>query len=205
MAGVGDYVKAGVEDLKKNPAGMIVGLIVMGVVGGIPLVNFAAGMFTVGYMTMLYKTKKGEPAGLGDMFTRMDMDALMIGVPAAVLGLLTNLDAYVLGTGIIALLCGLLNLALSLALLWAPTIQAVKKGPWMDSFKGSLSFWGANIVPGILAIVVAIALAIVGVILCGIGILVTMPIAQTVFLATYLDKTGQLPAAPPAGAAPAKA
>jgi hypothetical protein len=202
MAGLGDYIKGGVEDLKKHPAPLIVGLILAGIAGSIPVINLATtGICQVGMQTMVYKIKKGETPAIGDVFSRTDMDAIMIGVPSAGIGLLSLVNTFAIGSGALAMLLSLLSLVVGIALVWAPLIQATKKGPFMESFTGSLSFWGKDPVTNLITLIVCGIVGALGVIACGIGVLATAPIAMCAIMGYYLDKSGQAPAAAAAPAA----
>src|SRR5688572_26076010 len=99
MAGVGDYIKGGVDDLKRAPGPMILGLLVTGL-GTIFTLTLAASMLSVGYNKLLYKVKRGEQAAIGDVFSALNKDAFMIGVPALAFTILSLIIMFAVSPGL---------------------------------------------------------------------------------------------------------
>ena len=79
MAGLGDYVKDGVEDLKRNAVTLIIAEIVGGIVAGVTL-GILAGPMVVAFNEMLLRGRKGEQLAVGDMFRRIDKDAILTAI-----------------------------------------------------------------------------------------------------------------------------
>jgi hypothetical protein len=192
MAGVGDYIKGGVDDLKKAPAPMIVGLLLTGIVGAISL-GALSSILTTGYNKLIYRVKRGEQASIGDVFSRFDKDAFMIGVPVFALSFIGLAIQFLVSPGLGSIISLVANLV-ALVLLWAAPHQAIKGGAFMDSIMASVDLWKKNPVGNLITVVVAGIVGVLGVVACGIGALVTMPIAVAAIQAAFLDQTGMLPA-----------
>jgi hypothetical protein len=206
MAGLGDYIGGGWNLVKSKPAEMIGGGIAAGITTVLSL-GFLGSIVATGYYGMIAKARRGEAISFGDIYSRFDADAFMIGLPGLACGLAANICNLGLKSPGLGSIFSLLNLAVGAAFLWAMAIQGAKKTPWMDALKGSLDFWMKDIVGNLIVVVVAgVILNIVGMIACGVGLFVTIPITYSAFMICYLDKSGILPySAAPSAVAPAPA
>jgi len=206
MAGVNDYISAGLNDVKKDPVNMIVGLFAAGI-GGMFSLGILMGSVQAGYMNMARKIRKGEPAAIGDVFGLINKDTILIGLApigvSIVCSILAGILVAVTKVGILGLPFQLLSVAVSIALCWAVPVYVATQKPFMDCFMGSIEFWKKNPVGHLIALIVFGIVGGIGAIACGVGALVTYPIAVTSILHYYLDNSGNAAAAPAAPAAPA--
>ena len=208
MAGLGDYIKSGIDDVKRNPLPFIVGYLLAGIVSGLTLGILAGPMF-VGYFAMFHKSKRGEPVEIGDLFKRIDKDAILTGIifiaAIVAISIVFGILAAVAKVGAIALVGNLVTLAIQLLLAWAFMAQALKARPFMEAYMASIDVWKKDAVGALIALIVCGIFGYLGIIACGIGVLVTMPMGMGGMMAYYLDKQGLLPApvaAPAAAPAP---
>jgi hypothetical protein len=168
--GIGDKVKKGWELVKPNIVTWVIALII----GGIMNYVLLGGVAVAGWTIMIQKSRAGEKIELGDMFKAFDR----------------FVDYFVTG-----LVC---SLPLGLLMPWGIFYCVDKKADFMTSIKWSLAFFLKNLVPCLIALVVAFCLIIVGEIACCVGVFITAPIAMFFMHMTYTELEGNTPA----GAAP---
>ncbi|MCE9583874.1 MAG: hypothetical protein K8T20_15435 [Planctomycetes bacterium] len=158
-AGIGDKVKKGWELVKPNIVTWIIALIV----GGLMSCFLLGGIAQAGWTIMVIKSRNGEKIEVGDMFK----------------GFERFVDYFVIGIVAVIPLVGFITP-------WAMYYCVDKKADFMTSLKWSLAFFLKNLVPCIIAFVVAIILIIIGEIACGIGVFITAPIAMFYLFDTYV-------------------
>ena len=170
-AGIGDQVKEAWNLVKPNLVTWIIALIVGGLLSAFTL-YLLLGPMQAGWTIMALKSKRGEKIEIGDLFKGFErfVDYLVIGL-----------------VGIIVPFGFLITT-------WALPYCVDKKAPFMDSLKWGLAFFLKDIVGCIVAFVVAFVLILVGEIACGIGVLVTAPIAIVYLNLFYLANEGKVPA-----------
>lgn len=166
--------------------------------GGLLLMVFIQ-IVMAGLMRMAVNQVKGEAIGIGDMFSALDVAPAVVGV-AIMVGIITMIGSYLcVIPGLIA--GGLLMLALPLVVDHrAGAVEAVGL-----SFSTLKSEW---LMAAVFYLVLTV-IYVIGAILCGLGLLVTLPVAMLSIAVVYRDNfLGTVPAqptmsypAPPAGAA----
>lgn len=170
-SGIGDKVKKGWELVKPNIVTWVVTLII----GGLMNYVLLGGNALAGWTTMVIKSRNGEKIEIGDLFKGFDR----------------FVDYFVIG------LVNIIPFAF-LITPWAMFYCVDKKQPFMDSLKWGLAFFLKNLVPCLIAFVVAFVLVLVGEIACCVGVFITAPIALFYMYGTYAE----LESTTPAGAAP---
>lgn len=168
---IGACVSAGINGLKKDPVTHIVTTLLVGIVGG-ATAGLLTGPMVVGYMRMIQREDQGHKAEIADVFKGFDDF-----VPALLAVLLSSI---IVGIGfMLCFIPGFLLMALvpTAAYLVAAGekdgVQAIKRA--FDAVKGNLL--GAFFCALVLGIVGSI-----GSLLCGIGMILTLPIA---FIGSY--------------------
>lgn len=152
---------------KKNPLTHVVATLLVGVVSSVSS-GLLTGPMVVGYMRMIAKEQRGEAAQIGDVFRGFDDF-----VPAFVAGLISLL---VVSLGL--MLCfipGLLILALpSVAL--SLVAQGEKDG--VAAFNQAWRIVTKNLGAAFWCALVLSVVGSLGLLLCGIGVLVTGPLSM---------------------------
>lgn len=162
---IGACLSAGFSTWKKNPVTHIVATLLVGIVGGVTA-GLLTGPMVVGYMRLIQKEEMGHRAEVADVFKGFDDF-----VPALLAVLLSSI-AVSIGF-MLCVLPGLLIMALVptsaylVAMGEKDGIQAIQRG--FNAIKQNLM--GTVICSLVLGIVGSL-----GSILCGVGIILTMPI-----------------------------
>ena len=203
MAGLGDYVKAGVEQWKKALVPFIIGFVIVIVLNAVPSLIFwilapigslVASVYFVGLILMAIKVRKGEAAEIGDSFsvTEMLVPATITLAPVPVLNLLALIFGRFVSVGLMSLV-NLVAVIVTIVLAWAPFVLATKKCTFMEAWMGSLDFWKKAPVENLITLIVGGILCIPA--LLGLCVLTTY----------YMDKAGIMAFTPPASAPAAPA
>lgn len=168
---IGVCVSAGINGLKKDPVTHIVTTLLIGIVGG-ATAGLLTGPMAVGYMRMVQREDEGHKAEIADVFKGFDDF-----VPALLAVLLSSI---IVSIGfMLCIIPGLLVMALvpTAAYLVATGekdgIQAIKRG--FDAVKN-------NLLSAFFCMLVLAILGSLGSLLCGIGVILTLPIA---FIGSY--------------------
>ena len=164
---VGACLSGAWDVFKKNPLTHVVASLLVGVVSSVSS-GLLTGPMVVGYMRMVAKEQRGEAAQIGDVFRGFDDF-----VPAFVAGLISLL---VVSLGLmLCLLPGLLILALpSVAL--SLVAQGEKDG--VAAFNQAWRIVTQNLGAAFWCALVLSIVGGLGVLLCGIGVLVTGPLSM---------------------------
>lgn len=183
---IGTCISAGINGLKKDPVTHIVTSLLIGIVGGVTA-GLLTGPMMVGYMRMIKTEDEGGKAEIADVFKGFDDF-----VPALLAVLVSSI---IVGIGfMLCFIPGLLIMALVpvatylVAMGEKDGINAIKRG-W-DVVKDNLL--GAFFCSLVLGIVGSL-----GGLLCGIGMILTLPIAfiGSYHMAKQLTDGGSTPAA----------
>jgi len=163
---MGSCINYGVGTLKRNPLYAIVGLLIAFVLGSFSF-SILQWPLLVGYIKGLRKEDRGEKAEIGDVFSGFDSF-----VPALVAGLLS---IVIINIGFILCIIPGLLLAPMLPVALAAVADGEKDG--VAALKKGFEAVKANLVPAALTNFVLGLIGAVGGILCGVGALITLPIA----------------------------
>jgi len=201
---LGAYVSKAWALVTADLALFIVGYLVMVliiVVSAITIVGplIIAGPLAFGYLRIVQKRIKGEPAAIGDVFQGFHdfgkgfvtvllilVCSLVVVIPLIIVNIIL---AFIPCVGqVIAPLLGIaVSLALQGALFFAMSIAALSDVQPMDAIKQSIKFCVANLWPVILLALVAGLIGSAGVIACGIGIFFTVPLGMAIGVIAYND------------------
>jgi hypothetical protein len=166
----------------------VLGCLVVGLLGSITcLILLYPLMF--GFVAVLQKRYKGEPAVVGDIFKGFQqfgkaiilfllilVVALAIGVAAVMLNFIPILGQFAI-MGICVLVAPAFYFVLPIA--------ALSDVSPMDAIKKSFAFYQANFVPVLLLSLVTGIIINLGIVACGIGILFTAPLGLMMHVIAY--------------------
>lgn len=163
---IGACVSAGVAGLKKNFVLHIVVMLIMMVAGGASG-GLLYGPMVLGYMRMLKMEEEGGTPQIGDVFKGFDdflpaFLAMFLGGLAVSVGMM------------LCIIPGLLILALPMTAVYL-VMLGEKDG--INALKRAWEIVKANLIPSALCALVLGLIGSLGMILCGIGMILTMPIA----------------------------
>ena len=169
--GIGDALGAGWKAFKPNAVPLIVGCLIANIIGFIPGVGFA------GFHHMCLKAVRGQKPEIGDAFIGFQkfVDHLvmgllqMIGIILCCIGVYVTLPLFYQGTHLIT----------DKGLAWGAA-----KDKCMSDVKPQLLGW-------IIYVFVVMIVGALGSIACGIGALVTMPIAFCALAHAYNQTLGK--------------
>lgn len=162
---IGVCVSAGINGLKKDPVTHIVTSLLIGIVGG-ATAGLLTGPMMVGYMRMIKREDEGHKAEIADVFKGFDDF-----VPALLAVLLSSI---IVGIGF--MLCFIPGLLIMALVPVATYLVAVGE---KDGIKAISRAWDAVKANLLSAFFCGLILAIVGslgALLCGVGIILTLPI-----------------------------
>lgn len=162
---IGTCVSAGINGLKKDPVTHIVTSLLIGIVGG-ATAGLLTGPMMVGYMRMIKREDEGHKAEIADVFKGFDDF-----VPALLAVLMSSI---IVAIGfMLCVIPGLLIMAL------VPTsayLVAVGESDGINAIRRAFEAVKANLVSAFFCALVLGIVASIGSILCGIGIILTLPI-----------------------------
>ncbi|NUN48895.1 MAG: hypothetical protein HUU15_08725 [Candidatus Brocadiae bacterium] len=128
------------------------------------------GPMIAGWYYMCFKAKRGEKVEIGDLFKGFERF-----VDYLVLGLFTVIVPFGF-----------------LITWWAFPYCVDKKADFMTSLKFGLNFFLKHLVPTIIAFVIFVVLYIVGLITCGLGLLVVIPLFHMYLTLYYLAHEAEI-------------
>ncbi len=168
---IGTCVSAGFNGLKKDPVTHIVTTLLIGIVGSVTA-GLLTGPMMVGYMRMIKREDEGFKAEIADVFKGFDDF-----VPALLAVLLSSI---VVGIGFMfCVLPGLLIMALVPV---ATYLVAVGEKDGINAIKRAWDAVKANLMGAFFCGLVLAIVGSLGSFLCGVGIILTLPIA---FIGSY--------------------
>ncbi len=183
---IGTCITAGINGLKKNTATHIVTVLLVAIVGGVSF-SILTGPLLIGYMRMIKVEDEGGTPEIADVFKGFDDF-----VPALLAVLVSSI---IVSIGfLLCVIPGLLIMAL------APTaayLVAVGEKDGINAIKRAFGAIKANMLSSIVCTLVLGIVGGIGSIACGIGAVVTMPIAfiGMYHMAKQMTDGGTTPAA----------
>jgi uncharacterized membrane protein len=163
---IGACVSAGINGLRKDPVTHIVATLLVAIIGNVSF-GVLAGPMMVGYMRLVMIEEQGSKASIGDVFKGFDDF-----VPAL---LAVLVGGIVVGIGfMLCVIPGVLIMAL------VPTAAYLVAAGEKDGINALKRAWETvkdNLAGSCLCALVLAIIGSLGAILCGIGIVITMPIA----------------------------
>lgn len=168
---IGSCVSAGINGLKNNPVTHIVTSLLIGIVGGVTA-GLLTGPMMVGYMRMIKTEDEGGKAEIADVFKGFD-------------DFVPGLLAVLLSSIIVAIgfmLCFIPGLLIMALVPVATYLVAVGEKDGVNAIKRAWDAVKANLVSAFFCGLVLAIIGSLGSLLCGIGIILTLPIA---FIGSY--------------------
>lgn len=163
---IGACVSAGISGLKNNPLTHIVATLLVMIIGNVSF-GILAGPMMVGYMRLVRIEDQGGKAEIGDVFKGFDDF-----VPAL---LAVLVGGIVVGVGFV--LCVIPGLLIMALVPTAAYLVAVGEKDGIEALKRAWAVVKENLLPSCLCSLVLAIIGSLGAILCGVGIVITMPIA----------------------------
>ena len=168
---IGACISAGINGLKKDPVTHIVTTLLIGIVGG-ATAGLLTGPMVVGYMRMIKREDEGHKAEIADVFKGFDDF-----VPALLAVLLSSI---IVSIGLmLCIIPGLLIIAL------VPTaayLVAVGEKDGINAIKRAFEAVKKNLLSAFFCALVLGIVGSIGGLLCGVGVILTLPIA---FIGSY--------------------
>lgn len=163
---IGACVSAGIGGLRRDPLTHIVATVLVGIVGNVSF-GLLAGPMLVGYMRLVMIEEQAGKATIGDVFKGFDDF-----VPAL---LAVLVGGIVVAVGfMLCVIPGVLIMAL------VPTAAYLVAAGEKDGIKALTRAWEVvkeNLLGSCLCALVLAIVGSLGAILCGVGIVITLPIA----------------------------
>lgn len=167
----GDYIKGGWELVKPNLVSSIVAMICM----CIPIVGFQV---MINYLKGIKEAKaSGKAIEIGSLF--------------AFDNFVNNLVAILIAS-VFAMCCGI---PFALVYFVVPILADHPGVGFMDAVKGALAFGKQNFVASLLLMIVLGVVGALGEIACGVGVLITYPVAMAAMWLAYEDHKAAIHAA----------
>jgi hypothetical protein len=163
---IGTCVSAGFSGLKKNPITHIVATLLMGIVGGVSA-GLLSGPMLVGYMRMIKTEDEGGKVEIADVFKGFDDF-----VPALLAVLLSSI---IVSIGF--MLCILPGLLIMGLIPTAAYLVAVGEKDGVNAIKRAFAAVKEHLFATFACSLILGIIGSLGAIICGVGIILTMPIA----------------------------
>jgi hypothetical protein len=207
---LGVYVSKAWNLMKQNLLLLIVTYLIVAIIMNIPLVGLIiGGPLMFGFIRIVQKRYKGEPAEIGQVFDAFKTDfskglvtfllmfavAICVVIPVVIIIIILSF-VPVCGAVLGFLIYIAAILAIWTALYFVLPIAALSDVAPVDAIKKGFKFMTANIGPMILLVLVTGLIAMAGVIACGIGVLFTAPLSMAIVVIAYNE--WYLPNAPAA-------
>lgn len=182
---IGTCVSAGINGLKKDPVTHIVTSLLIGIVGGVTA-GLLTGPMIVGYMRMIKREDEGTKAEIADVFKGFDDF-----VPALLAVLMSSI---LVGIGF--MLCVIPGLLIMALVPTAAYLVAVGEKDGINAIKRAFDAVKANLLGAFFCALILGIVGSIGGLLCGIGMILTMPIALIglYHMAKQLTDGGAVPA-----------
>ncbi len=164
---IGTCISAGIAGLKKDPLAHIAATVLVGVVGGVSA-GLLTGPMLVGYMRMIQNEEQGGKADFMDVFKGFDDF-----VPALLAVLLSSI---LVSIGF--MLCFLPGLLIVGLVPTAAYLVAVGEKDGINAIKQAFAAVKANLLGTVICSLVLGIVASLGAILCGVGVILTLPIGM---------------------------
>lgn len=163
---IGTCLSAGFNGLKKDPVTHIVTSLLIGIVGGVTA-GLLTGPMLVGYMRMIKHEDEGTKAEIADVFKGFDDF-----VPALLAVLVSSI---IVGIGF--MLCFIPGLLIMALVPTAAYLVAVGEKDGINAIKRAFDAIKANLLSSVFCALVLGIVGSIGGLLCGIGMILTLPIA----------------------------
>jgi uncharacterized membrane protein len=164
---IGTCISAGIAGLKKDPLAHIAATVLVGVVGGVSA-GLLTGPMLVGYMRMIQNEEQGGKADFMDVFKGFDDF-----VPALLAVLLSSIMV-----SIGFMLCFVPGLLLIGLVPTAAYLVAVGEKDGINAIKRAFAAVKENLLGTVICSLVLGIVSSLGAIVCGVGMILTLPIGM---------------------------
>lgn len=168
---IGTCISAGISGLKKNAITHIVTTLLIGVVGGVSA-GLLSGPMMVGYMRMIKVEDEGGKPEIADVFKGFDDF-----VPALLAVLISSI---IVGVGF--MLCFIPGLLVMALVPTAAYLVAVGEKDGINAIRRAFEAVKQNLIGAFFCALVLGIVGSLGAIVCGVGMLITLPIT---FIGSY--------------------
>jgi uncharacterized membrane protein len=157
--------------VKENIVTFIVGLLIT-VIGSVLIVTIAPLVY--GFTSMAVKGARGEAIEIGDVFEGFKKDNIIRSW--------TFMIIYLIIAGILGEIASILSTIIGILFMFSMPLIVIKGSSGIEAIAESIEIVKTAPVESIIVYVITVVLNVIGIILLGIGVLITAPIS-TVFLA----------------------
>lgn len=179
MPGIGDLFSQALELYKPNLVPLLVGTLLVGIIAAvgsaIVLPLLVMGPLSAGLVIMVLQIVAGKKPEVPMVFAGFK-NFVPIFLVTLIVGLATGLSSIIPIIG---------PLAVGSLLQWAPMLVIDRKMEFMDAIKASVDFVKADFVPNLVLFLVVGVVAGIGSVACGVGALLTMPLALCIHVLAY--------------------
>ena len=192
---IGNYISKGWEIVKADPVLFILGLFVLSAISNLTG-GLLAGPMVFGFMRVAQKRIKGEAAEFGELFGGFSefgksfLAGILVMAVFLVAGIVLAIPMIILMfipcINIIAPLIPAIGMIfIGPAVFYTLPIAALSDAQPMDALKKSFAFFKTHVWSMVLLTLVIGLVGQVGILLCCVGALVTMPIAVVAIVVSY--------------------
>ena len=176
---IGGYIKEGFAIYKSNFMAFTLGNLLLMLINSFAF-GLLIGPWYAGLHKMTVKARRGQTVAMGDAFSGFENFG-----PIFVAGLL-----YSIGVGLGSALCFIPGLIIGGILLYIIPLVALKGDSIGDAISASKEVAMKSLVAHSLFMLVIVLLAILGALLCGVGLLITIPVGIIAMGVAYDDQIG---------------
>jgi len=177
---IGFYIKDGFTMVKNNPVAFIFGNLILMIIN-IATMGLLIGHWYAGIYIMVNKIKKGETLDFGDAFAGFNNF-----IPNFVAGLIFSISI-----GIGSMLCIIPAFIVGGILLYIIPLVALREESISDAITLSKNEAMTALVNHIVFFLVISIISTAGIILCGVGVILTVPIGIAAMASAYEDRLGK--------------
>lgn len=177
---IGQYLKEGFSIVKSNPVPFILGNLILMVINGVAM-GLLIGNWYAGVYYMVKKARNGETIEFGDAFWGFNNF-----LPIFLAGLI-----YSVAVGLGSILCLIPGLIAGGILLYLIPLVAFNHLSISEAITRTKNESMKSLVNHILFFLVAGIVSCIGAILCGVGIILTLPVGIAALAVAYEERIGE--------------
>jgi len=177
---IGFYIKDGFTMVKNNPVAFIFGNLILMIINVITM-GLLIGHWYAGIYIMVNKVKKGETLDFGDAFAGFNNF-----IPNFAAGLIFSISI-----GIGSMLCIIPGFIIGGILLYLIPLVALRNETISNAVTISKNEAMTALVNHIVFFLIVTIISAVGMILCGVGVILTIPIGIAAMASAYEDRLGK--------------
>jgi uncharacterized membrane protein len=174
------YIKEGFNIVKSNPVPFIVGNLILLIINGVAM-GLLVGPWYAGMYYMVQKARKSETIVIGDAFWGFNNF-----IPLFVAGLI-----FSIGVGIGTMFCLVPGFIIGAILLYVIPLVAFQNAQLSDAINMSKEEAMKSLVNHTLFFFLASLIGCIGFILCGVGVVITLPVGIAALAVAYEERLGK--------------